>query len=160
VPIQDPSLFVYDILYSGTGRSGELYSLAVEQRAGQVRTVVKVHSGFSFERSRILQQFEGEDLGATLAEDDSGKVYTTLGYESVKVIDGSHSGALDASGQIPRALYVHNDKIFALNRDSSISVWELRSRRLMLNVHMFDDGSWAALTPTGGIRVSREEGWF
>ncbi|MCK5008435.1 MAG: hypothetical protein KAR73_13680, partial [Spirochaetales bacterium] len=102
VPIQDPSLFVYDILYRGTGRSGELYSLAVEQRAGQVRTVVKVHSGFAFERSRILLHFEGEDLGATLAGDDSGRVYTTLGYESVGVFSGSQSGDLEASGQIPR----------------------------------------------------------
>jgi hypothetical protein len=160
VPIQDPSLFVYDVLYSGTGRSGELYSLAVEQRAGQVRTVVKVHSGFTFERSRILQRFEGEDLGAALARDDSGRVYTTLGYKSVTVFDGSQSGALDASGQIPRSLYVHNDKIYALNLDSSISAWEIRSRRLLLNFHMFDDGSWTALTPTGGIRLSREEGLF
>ena len=160
VPIQDPSLFVYDILYSGTGRSGELYSLAVEQGAGQVRTVVKVHSGFAFERSRILQQFEGEDLGATLAGDDSGRVYTTLGYESVRVFSGSQSGALEASGQIPRSLYVHDDKIFSLNRDSSISVWEIRSRRLLFNIHLFDDGSWTALTPTGGIRLSREEDWF
>jgi WD40 repeat protein len=160
VPIQDPSLFVYDILYSGMGRSGELYSLAVEQRAGQVRTVVKVHSGFAFERSRILQQFDGEDLGATLAGDDSGTVYTTLGYESVKVFSGSQSGALEASGQIPRSLYVHDDKVFTLNRDSSISVWEIRSRRLLLNIHMFDTGSWTALTPTGGIRLSREEDWF
>ncbi len=160
VPIQDPSLFVYDILYSGTGRSGELYSLAVEERAGRVRTVVKVHSGFAFERSRILQQFEGEDLGATLAVDDSGRVYTTVGYESVRVFSGSQSEALEASGQIPRSLYVHDDKIFSLNRDSSISVWEIRSRRLLLNIHLFDDGSWTALTPTGGIRLSRGEDWF
>jgi len=160
VPIQDPSLFVYDILYSGTGRGGELYSLAVEQRGGQVRTVVKVHSGFAFERSRILQQFEGEDLGATLAGDDSGRVYTSLGYDSVRVFSGSRSGALEASGQIPRSLYVHGDKIFSLNRDSSISVWEIHSRRLLLNIHLFDDGSWTVLTPAGGIRLSREEDWF
>ena len=160
VPIQDPSLFVYDILYRGTGRSGELYSLAVEQRAGQVRTVVKVHSGFAFERSRILQHFEGEDLGATLAGDDSGRVYTTLGYESVGVFSGSQSGDLEASGQIPRFLYVHDEKIFSLNRDSSISVWEILSRRLLLNIHFFDDGSWTALTPAGGIRLSREGDWF
>jgi hypothetical protein len=156
VPIQDPSLFVYDLFYSGSQRGGELYSLAVEQNSDQVRTVVKVHSGFTFERSRILKVYDNEDLGATLAGDDSGNVFTTVGYDSVTVFRNGQAGLLEASGQIPRKLYVHNGKLFSLNRDSSISAWDIRSRDLMLNIHLFQDGTWIARLPGGTFRFSRE----
>ena len=157
VPVQDPSLFVYDLFYSGSQRGGELYTLAVQQNSNQVQTVVKVHSGFAFERSRILKVFKGEDLGATLVGDGSGNVFTTLGYESVTAFRGTQAGQLQASGQIPRSLYVHNEKLFSLNRDSSISVWDIRSRELRLNVHFFQDGTWVAQLPSGALRFSREE---
>jgi len=157
VPIKNPSLFVYDLFYSGRLRGGELYTLAVQQDSSRVRTVVKVHSGFAFERSRILKVFEGEDLGATLAGDDSGNVFTTLGYESVAVFRGSQAGELQPSGQIPRKLHVHNEKLFSLNRDSSISVWDIPSRDFMLNIHLFQDGTWIAQLPSGALRFSREE---
>ena len=156
MPITDPSLFVYDLFYSGNQRGGELYTLAVQQEANQVRTVVKAHSGFTFERSRTLKVFESEDLGATLAGDDSGNVFTTLGYDSVTVFRGSQAGLLQVSGQIPRQLYVHNGKIFSLNRDSSISVWDIRSRDLMLNIHLFKDKTWMARLPSGALRFNRE----
>ena len=157
VPIKDPSLFVYDLFYSGSMRGGELYTLAVEQDSNQVRTVVKVHSGFAFERSRILKVFESEDLGATLAGDDTGNVFTTLGYDSVTVFRNAQTGELQVSGQIPRDLYVNNGKLFSLNRDSSISVWDIPSRDFMLNIHLFQDGTWIAQLPNGALRFSREE---
>ena len=157
VPIRDPSLFVYDLFYSGSMRGGELYTLAVQQDSNRVRTVVKVHSGFAFERSKILKVFESEDLGATLAGDDSGNVFTTLGYESVTVFRNGQAGQLQASGQIPRKLYVHNEKLFSLNRDFSISVWDIPSRDLMLDIHLFQDGTWIARLPGGALRFSREE---
>jgi hypothetical protein len=157
VPVQDPSLFVYDLFYSGSQRGGELYTLAVQQEANRVQTVVKVHSGFAFERSRVLKVFKGEDLGATLTGDDSGNVFTTLGYESVTTFRNARLGALQASGQIPRKLYVHNEKLFSLNRDSSISVWDIPSQELVLNVHLFKDRTWIAQLPSGALRFSREE---
>jgi hypothetical protein len=159
VPVQDPSLFVYDLFYNGKGRGGELYTLAVEQQAGRVRTVVKVHSGFAFERSRVLKAFEGEDLGASLTGDDSGSVYTTLGYESVTAFRNSRTDTLEPSGQIPRKLAVHNEKLFSLNRDSSISVWDISSQRLLLNIQLFEDRTWGAMTPKGAILLSRGEDW-
>ncbi|MBN2553613.1 MAG: hypothetical protein JXB06_12630 [Spirochaetales bacterium] len=157
VPIQDPSLFVYDLFYDGADRGGGLYTLAVEQNAGRVRTVVKVRTGFAFERSRVLKSFDGEDLGATLTGDRSGGVFTSLGYGAVTVFRNSRTETLDPSGQIPRKLAVHNGKIFSLNRDSSISVWELSSRRLLYNIQLFEDRSWGAMSPDGVIRLSREE---
>jgi WD40 repeat protein len=156
VPVQDSSLFVYDLFYAGSQRGGELYTLAVQQNSDQLRTVVKAHSGFTFERSRVLKVFESEDLGATLAGDDSGEVFTTLGYESVTVFENGRAGLLEPSGQIPRKLFVHNEKLFSLNRDSSISVWDIRFRDLMLNILLFRDGTWVAQLPGGALRFSRE----
>ena len=157
VPIQEPSLFVYDLFYAGNRSGGELYTLAVQQEANQVRTAVKMHLGFAFERSRILEVFESEDLGATLTGDDAGNVFTTLGYESVTEFRGSRARSLQSSGQIPRKLFVHNEKLFSLNRDSSISAWDIPSRDLLLNIHLFRNGTWIAQLPDGGLRFSREE---
>jgi WD40 repeat protein len=160
VPIQDPSLFVYDLYYSGSSRGGQLYTLAVEQHAQKVRTVVKAHSGFAFERSKVLSTFEGEDLGASITGDDAGTVFTSLGYESITRIQGSGISLLEASGQIPRKLTAHNTKLFSLNRDASISVWDISSGRILSNIHFFQDGTWVALSPAGTIRLSREGGLY
>jgi hypothetical protein len=156
VPIQDPSLFVYDLYYGGGERGGQLYTLAVEQQAQKVRTVFKAHSGFAFERSRVLKAFDGEDLGATITGDESGGVFTSLGYGSVTEIRDSRVNVLEESGQIPRKLTAHNTKLFSLNRDSSISVWDISSREMMFNIHYLDDGRWIALSSSGSILLSRE----
>jgi hypothetical protein len=156
VPIQNTSLFVYDLFYSGNLRGGELHTLAVQQSSSGISTVVQVHTGFAFERSRTLKVFQGEDLGAALIGDNDGNVFTTLGYDQVTVFRGTRAGALESSRQIPRQLFVHNDKLFSLNRDSSISVWNISSRNLLLNIHLFSDRSWVARLPGGGTRFSRE----
>ena len=158
VPIQDDSLFVYDLFYSGSGRGGQLFTLAVQQEGQQVRTAVKRHSGYAFERSRVVDIYKGEDLAATITGDDSGNVFSSLGYESVKVFGNSGERVLESSFQIPRKLTAHNGKLFALNRDSSVSVWDIPSGRLLQNIYVFEDGSWAAQNPGGGLRFSFSRG--
>jgi hypothetical protein len=109
--------------------------------------VVKLHTGFTFERSRVLKVFNGEDLGASIVGDGAGNVFTSLGYEELTLFRDDRSGTLEASGQIPRKLYVHNRKLFSLNRDSSISVWDITSRELLANIHLLRDGTWRASRP-------------
>ena len=104
--------------------------------------------------------FEGEDLEATLAGDERGNVFTTLGYDSVAVFRDGRIDELESSNQVPRGLFVHNGKVISLNRDSSISVWDIPSRDLVLNLHMFRDGTWAAELPGGGYRFNRAEDLF
>ncbi len=153
VPIQEPSLFVYDVLYSEQeGRTGSLYCLAVEEKSDGIRTLLKSHSGFTFERSRILVEFQGEDLGASLASDDVGRIYTSLGYRMVEVTGNGRIEVLEDSLEVPRSLFVHGDKIFSLNRDSSISIWGIGSHRLIFNLLFFKDGTWSAVTPEGEVR--------
>jgi len=156
VPVQDSSLFVYDIIYAGE-RNGVLYTLAVEQQRNRTSTVLKAHSGYNFERAKILVEFAGEDLGATLVADEQRSIYTSLGSQSVRVFSNGIESILEDSGEVPRHLYVHSGRLFSLNRDFSISVWEIRSRRFQFNIHFFRDGSWTALTADGRVRTSEDE---
>ena len=152
VPIRDPSLFVYDLLYSASGAS--LYSLAVEQQAQGARTVLAVHSGRQLETRQVLDSYAGEDIGASLAEDAAGRVYCSLGFDGPSVWDGSRLSALPNPGRIARRLVVHGDKLFAVNTDFTVSVWDAASPAAPWRVCLFAEGEWALLGPQGEVYAS------
>jgi hypothetical protein len=152
VPIEDPSLFIYDLLYSA--ETSAVYSLAVERRGDRLYTLLKTHTGYDFERARTLYEFRGEDLGASIVADPSGRVYSSLGFDTVRVWSGDRGLAFEASRGVPRRLYVHGAKLYSLNRDSSISVWDLGKRSWLMDITLLKDASWVALTPDGGAVTS------
>ncbi len=151
VPIRDPSLFVYDLHYSLSRAT--LYSLAVEGSGEDSRTVLAAHSGRQLESRRVLASFAGEDLGASLAEDADGRLYSSLGYGELKVWDGSSLSKLENPGAVARLLAVHAGRLYAVNTDSSLSLWDqtwLPPWRLYLLL----DGDWALLGPRGQAYAS------
>lgn len=147
VPIQDPSLFIYDLLYSEADAA--VYSLAVERRDDRLYTILKVHTGFNFERSRSLYEFRGEDLGATVVADSSGRVYSSLGFDTVRVWSGGRAQAFQASGGLPRRLYVHGARLYSLNRDCSVSVWDLERKSWLMDITLLTGGGWVAVAADG-----------
>ena len=62
VAISDPSLFVYNLIFEP--RDASLFSVSVDGRGDSGRTLFKVHSGYGFERNRVLFEYRGEDLAA------------------------------------------------------------------------------------------------
>jgi hypothetical protein len=155
VPIRDPSLFVYDLLYSPSRAT--LYSLAVESSTGGSRTVLAAHTGRQLESRRVLAAFEGEDLGASLAEDSAGRLYCSLGFGALKVWDGTSLGELQNSGEVARRLAVHEGRLFALNTDHSLSIWD-RPGLLPWRMYLLLGGQWALLGPQGQAYAS-EGAW-
>jgi hypothetical protein len=146
VPIRDPSLFVYDLLYSSSRTT--LYTLAVESAQGGSRTVLAAHTGRQLESRRVLASFAGEDLGASLAEDSSGTLYCSLGFGPLAVWDGSSLTRLQDPGQVARRLSIHEDRLFAVNADSSISLWD-KAWQPPWRMYLLVDGDWALLGPQG-----------
>ena len=123
MPIRDPSLFVYELLYSPSRAA--LYSLAVESSPEGTRTVLAAHTGRQLENRRVLAAFSGEDLGASLAEDAAGRLYSSLGFGPLAVWDGASLAKLDNPGRVARRLAVHEGRLFAVNSDSSLSGWDI-----------------------------------
>lgn len=155
VPIPESSRFIYELLYSRS--SGSLYCLAVEQREGRWSTLLLGRSGRLFERRLLLDSFDGEDLGASLAEDDSGRLYCSLGYAGVASWDGSRLAMLPRDpGRVARRLTAHGHRLYALNSDSTLSVWDPSAAVRPWELHLFYDGSWAAVSPEQSVYCSEE----
>jgi hypothetical protein len=148
VPLGDPSLFVYDLLYSPSRAA--LYSLAVESSSGGSRTVLAAHTGRQLDSRRVLAVFEGEDLRASLAEDEDGRLYCSLGFGPVAVWDGSTLAWRENPGAVARRLAVHAGRLYAVNTDSSISIWDSPGQ-LPWRMYLFLDGGWALLGPQGQV---------
>ena len=167
VPIRDPSQFVYDLLYSPSPAT--LFSLAVEDSPEGSRTVLAAHTGRQMESRRVLAVFPGEDLGASLAQDSEGRIYCSLGFGPLAVWDGSAVRKLENPGRVARRLAVHDGKLFALNSDFSLSLWDTRLHQPAWLVYLFVDGDWALVSPQGQVyatpgarrhlTLSREPGW-
>ncbi|MBN1835953.1 MAG: hypothetical protein JW820_08880 [Spirochaetales bacterium] len=145
VAISDPGVFVYDLLFEP--REGALFTHSVEGGGETGRTLLKVHSGYGFERSRVLAEYRGEDLSAGLARDDAGRVYSSLGYERVVVWNGEGLQRLEEARQVHRDLFTVGDKVMAVNRDGSLSFWDSPSRRLLLTLYVLQDLTWVAVLP-------------
>jgi hypothetical protein len=153
VSIADSSLFLYDLLYDGN--SGGLFSLGVDRLGGELSTLLRYHFGTGLEKERILFTFTGEDLSADLAADDSGRLYTSLGWHSVQVWDRGRLYEMEPSQGIPRRLESMGNMLYALNRDSTLTVWDRNSRRILYTFYLFREleseggHAWAALSPGG-----------
>jgi WD40 repeat protein len=152
VPIPDPSLFVYDLLYSPSRTT--LFSLSVEEAKGGSRTVLAARSGRQLEARRVLASFAGEDLGACLAEDPSGRLYSSLGFGPLTVWDGSALWDLANPGRVARRLAVHQGKLFAVNADGTLSIWETSARQEPWLMHLLLGGEWALQGPQGRTLAS------
>jgi hypothetical protein len=151
VPLRDPSLFVYDLLYSPSRAT--LYSLAVEGSSGGSRTVLAAHTGRQLESRRVLISFAGEDIGASLAEDPAGTLYCSLGFGPLAVWDGSSLSRLANPGAVARQLAVHGGRLYAVNTDSSLSLWDSPGQPPW-RMYLFRDGGWALLGPQGQAYAS------
>ncbi len=148
VPIRDPSLFVYDLLYSPSRST--LYSLSVESSSGGSRTVLAARTGRQLDSRRVLASFAGEDIGASLAEDADGRLYCSLGFGPLAVWDGTSLVRLESPGAVARHLAVHAGRLYAVNTDSSISVWDSPGQPPW-RMYLFADGDWALLGSRGQV---------
>jgi hypothetical protein len=128
----------------------------VESSPEGTRTVLAAHTGRQLESRRVLAAFSGEDLGASLAEDSSGILYSSLGFGPLAVWDGASLGKLENPGHVARRLAAHEGKLFAVNSDFSLSFWDTRERRPPWQMYLLAGGDWALLDPEGRVYCSPE----
>ena len=141
VSIGDSRFMVYELAYDA--RQNLLFTVGVEKRGQEYFTVWKAHLGDDYEEEILIGRFAGEDVDASLAIDIRGRrIYSSLGLDRIQHWDGIQLGDLERSPQGPRKLAVAGGKLFSLNRDSSITVWDLASGRILLHFYLFVDFSW------------------
>lgn len=148
VPVNNDSFLVFRIVYDS--ENNRAFTVGLRQDGQKVSTVVRVHSGVNFGQSTEIMSYHDEDLGGDIAYDSStGTLYSSVGYGTITAWDGAHTSQLQPSKHVPRKLVVHGSKLYAINRDGSLSVWDTRTRQFLFDFYMLEDSSWLAITPDG-----------
>ncbi|WP_455382662.1 WD40 repeat domain-containing protein [Salinispira pacifica] len=148
VPVDSNDFLVFDLAFDH--RTGSLYSLGLRHSSTGEATELTRYTGSDFSQSRVISRFDGEDLQASVAfNGESGRLFTTLGFDRVQMWDGSSMRALEATGHIPRKVTSWRGRVYAVNRDGSVSVWDSNSLRHLFDFYVLPDGSWTIITPDG-----------
>jgi hypothetical protein len=155
VPIFDTSMMVFDSMYGP--EKDRLYILAVEDTEEEIITVCRALDGPGFEQSQTLDRFTGEDLSASMVYDPENKIlFSSLGFKGVHAYPdkGENMYVLEHKEHIPRKLSVHNDYLYAINQDQSITVWKISTRKKVMDFYIFADLNWVALLSNGKYYAS------
>ena len=153
VPIEDSNLLIFDLEYDELTR--KLYTLGFEERNGVMRTVLKQHTGRSHDRSETILAYPGEDIDASFASDSgSSKIFTSLGYDGIKLLYWGGFTSLEGSFSIPKSLKLRGNLLASLNQDSSFAIFNPSSGAKVMDLFIFDDLSWAALLSDNKFYVS------
>lgn len=148
VPVYDSNLMVFRL--AADIEHERVFSLGLENRGGTQYTVLKVHRGTAFERSTTILSYRGEDLSSSMVYDSgTGALYTTLGMDGVRKWNGSSLTMFEKTNHIPRRLFLGGGFLFAINRDKTVSMWDTRNGRHVLDFYLFEDYHWAAVFPDG-----------
>ncbi len=153
VPIFDNSTLVYESVYD-QNRS-RLYTLALEEHSEGIQTVCKIFYGNMFSFTRRLLSFPGEDLSASIVLNPAtSQIFTTLGPGGVKSFSGTRTVEYELKEHVPSKLYVYHNYLYSINRDNSITVWSISSRKKVMDFYFFEDSNWAALLAGGHYYAS------
>jgi WD40 repeat protein len=148
VPVPDSAMVIYHLAHA----QSRLLTLGVEAGAGGPVTVLKEHTGADFERKHTLDRFLGEDLDASVVVEPAGRrFYSSLGTGSVSEWNGTRLVEMEAPGHQPRDLYVVGNLLLSLNADSTITVWDRRTRQVVVDLYVFRDNEWLAATRDGSV---------
>jgi hypothetical protein len=159
VPLADSSLLTYDLVYNDDDQT--LYTLSIDRQNGKTKTCVNRFYGNDLEKSRSILNYEGEDLFASLEYDAANKtLFTSVGHGKVQSWDGEEIEVYQATRHIPRSLRVANRLLFALNKDSTITVWDRQNRTVILDLYLFKDYSWIAIFPNENAYISEKADHF
>jgi WD40 repeat protein len=155
VPLFGSSLLAYDLAHDPW--SDSLYSLSMDRVDGETMTVVKRNKGPEYDNEEIIFGYMGEDLSASLDFNPvNSELYTSLGYGPIRVWNGRSVRFFQETIHVPRYLQSSNRLVFSLNRDSTVSIWDKTSRKLLLDLYLFKDLSWIAVFPNENAYISQD----
>jgi hypothetical protein len=153
VPVEETGLLVYDLLFDQ--ERGRLFTLSVGCPDEQTITCVHQRPRQSWEKTQTLMQYDGEDLSATLAF-QGGELYSSLGYSQVQVWSSGRTGKLQKTRHIPRQLAVLGRLLISLNRNSTLTIWDRETHRVVADLYVFKDYSWIAVFPNENAYISKD----
>ena len=149
-PIPTTNRYTYDVIYDT--RTSTLYSLGVDADGS---TNLLANTGPDFQVQSVVESTPGEHLFATLCFDEpTGALYTTLGREQISQWKQGSLQKLPASARGAIALYCSGGLLYALNRDSSVSLVDTSHGQSAAELSVFPEGGWALIMSDGKFAAS------
>jgi hypothetical protein len=120
---------VFEFSENPSGRG--FYSIGVSNENDRSYTIVREYSSGRPEDSRSIMRFNGEDTDASLEySGGSNSLITSAGLDGVSLYQSRRLQSLEKNNNLPREVFGAGNRIFAVNIDGSLSVWNSRNRQL------------------------------
>jgi WD40 repeat protein len=149
VALPTPNVYTYALRFD-PGK-GCLYSLGVDAEG---YTNLLCSQGSGFPASTVIDRAPGESLSASLTLDQGqGVLYSTIGRDKVIAWNGAARTVLELSARAATALAADSGLLVALDRDSSVRLWD-SSGRVDAQLSLFADGGWASVGSDGRVAGS------
>lgn len=153
VDLADSNLLTFQLIYDPLTRI--LYSLGIEERRRQLRTVLKEHDGVRWEKIETLSTVIGENLDAhMLVEKEGSRIFTSLGSRGINMLYWGGFTPFEEGPGLPGKIITLDDFLVALNKDGSLGFWNVRTGTLAYTLYLFSDDHWVALLPEGRFQSS------
>jgi hypothetical protein len=148
VSLPDASILNYDLAYDPL--EDTLYTLSLEKYEDINSTAILMHYGKDYEQTKLIMRYPNEDYTASLIfEPVSRKLYTSLGYNLVQTWEKSFFAfsTLEKSEHPPRKLEISQNLLISLNENHSITIWNLKDKKIILHFYLFKELNWVAVFP-------------
>lgn len=153
VLIEESNILIFKMDYDSITRT--LYTIGFEERRSGLMTVLKAHSGQTWELTETILTYPGEDQAGSFVVDSSkSRIYLSIGNSGLVMYGWDGFTDMEDSGHIPEKLYVYNDLLISLNTDSSLSIWNTVNGNHILDFYLLRNGKWIAISRAGEIILS------
>jgi len=153
VPIKESNLLIFKVDYDSVTRT--LYTLGFEERSSGLMTVLKSHNGKSWELTETLMTYPGEDQSGTFVVDElKSRIYLSIGNSGLIMYGWEGFTNMEKTNHVPEKLFIYGDYLLSLNFDSSITIWDTDSGKIILNYFLFRNDKWIAINSENRIILS------
>ena len=146
IPLQDDRFLVYDIL--SLPDSNRTFTIGLANKGNNtVETSIQSHSINNPSSVSTVFLRTGEWIDAIFTADTSSytpTLYGTITGRDIIRISGSRKKIWDYDKNIEKIFY-HNSLLYILNTDGSLSLFNPRTERIILDFYLMEDNSWIAI---------------
>ena len=155
VPIKESNIIIFKMDYDNITRT--LYTLGFEERKSGLITVLKAHTGSSWELTDTIMTYPGEDQAGSFVVDESkSRIYLSIGNSGLIMYGWNGFTDMQNTNHLPKTLYVYEDILISLNTDSSLSFWNTLNGKFLLNFYLLKNGEWITVSDKKEVTFSKE----
>ena len=141
VPLDAEDLLIYSLHFDPL--TNHLYTLGLQDRRGNIMTVLQQLQGSNFQHALPLLSYPGEDHNAAFVLDGL-RLYTSLGRSEIQVSGWDGFSSFSSVSHIPHKISVDRRILASVNSDFSISIWDKKSGDWLSDIYLFPRESVAA----------------